>query len=279
MAMATMRLVKANDNPRNQVMTDLCLDQAAGIVRANPSTPFAADLVRDYDRYRGQLKPNKQAWLVVIATQVRDRQDQVQQPGLQLTDDFAALTAMFTTAVSRGKKFPKVVLRTPGGLPLCLALAGERSRYRGSLQVTDGGRYPDNVYYGRISPEGTWEGRDHSEVLDFLRAFAADPDGVTAEYGRLTGICCFCQADLTDERSILVGRGPVCSEKHGLPYPTHAEARAERPAPAADLPATGDGEEDELLTLDELLARVGAERVGDRYRLNLVRAGSERDDD
>ena len=49
-----------------------------------------------------------------------------------------------------------------------------------------------------------------------LKAFAADPETVAAQYGSLTGNCCFCGRKLTDDRSTNVGYGPVCADKFGL---------------------------------------------------------------
>lgn len=39
-----------------------------------------------------------------------------------------------------------------------------------------------------------------------------------AAFGKLYGICIFCSRDLTDERSIAMGYGPVCAENHNLPW-------------------------------------------------------------
>lgn len=39
-----------------------------------------------------------------------------------------------------------------------------------------------------------------------------------AEFGQLYGICMFCWSELTDERSIEVGYGPICASKRGLPW-------------------------------------------------------------
>lgn len=41
---------------------------------------------------------------------------------------------------------------------------------------------------------------------------------VASEYGHATGVCMFCARDLTDERSIEVGYGPVCAGHHDLPW-------------------------------------------------------------
>lgn len=227
------RRVTANNNPKNSVMTDLNLAQAVEVVRANPSTSFAADLVAAYDRYRDKLHGNKAAWLLVIGQQVLDRRNAAPAPvRTALTADFAGLTAIFTRALASGKKYPKIALRTAGGLPLVLSLAGERSRYAGAVNVTDGGKYPDNVYYGRIEPNGAFAGRDPGpDVMGLLLRFAADPQGVAAAYGRETGECCFCQAELTDERSVLQGYGPICAERHGLPWGERPDRLPAQPVP------------------------------------------------
>lgn len=39
-----------------------------------------------------------------------------------------------------------------------------------------------------------------------------------AAFGQLYGICMYCWSELTDERSIEVGYGPVCADKRGLPW-------------------------------------------------------------
>jgi hypothetical protein len=51
---------------------------------------------------------------------------------------------------------------------------------------------------------------------------AATGRPITAEqaaaFGHLTGQCVFCARELTDQRSIDVGYGPVCAGKNGLPW-------------------------------------------------------------
>lgn len=39
-----------------------------------------------------------------------------------------------------------------------------------------------------------------------------------AQFGALYGICCNCARDLTDERSIAAGYGPVCAANNGWPW-------------------------------------------------------------
>lgn len=42
-------------------------------------------------------------------------------------------------------------------------------------------------------------------------------------FGKTHAFCVFCARDLTDQRSLAVGYGPTCADKHGLPYPTLEE--------------------------------------------------------
>ncbi len=51
-----------------------------------------------------------------------------------------------------------------------------------------------------------------------LVEFIESPSTVAARYGRLTGRCCFCSKELTDERSVSAGYGPVCAIKFGLEW-------------------------------------------------------------
>lgn len=39
-----------------------------------------------------------------------------------------------------------------------------------------------------------------------------------AQFGALYGVCCNCARDLTDERSIAAGYGPVCAANNGWPW-------------------------------------------------------------
>lgn len=41
---------------------------------------------------------------------------------------------------------------------------------------------------------------------------------IASEYGHATGVCMFCARDLTDDRSIEVGYGPVCAGQRDLPW-------------------------------------------------------------
>ena len=96
--------------------------------------------------------------------------------------------------------------------------AGPKSSNPGSVNVTDGAKYPGNVWYGRISPRGEfYRGAACDEpIAKIVDSFAADPIGFVEEFGRKSGVCAFCTKRLTDERSVGIGYGPTCAKKWGL---------------------------------------------------------------
>lgn len=155
--------------------------------------------------------------------------------------DLSRITAMFDTA-RQHLRFPAIVLDG-----FRVNVAGDRAREPGSLTVTSverthpsrfAGRGMTRQYFGRVTRAGVWEpSRGTPEGLGArLSAFAADPVGQAAEYGRLHGACCFCNRPLRDERSTAVGYGPDCAEHFGLPWGTRS-APVSGPAPLA--PHTG----------------------------------------
>lgn len=116
-------------------------------------------------------------------------------------------------------KYPKIRL-TAGGDPLHFQLAGDRAKIPGSVNITDGAGYPDNVWYGRIMPDGDLQlSRSATDTVKrVVEALAKDPEHTVAAYGRRFGICSCCGRELTDERSVSKGYGPVCAEHWGLPW-------------------------------------------------------------
>lgn len=144
-------------------------------------------------------------------------------PALHTLPSVAGVVALLNVAKAAGLKFPKLWLQLPDGTPLRISVAGDRSRTPGFLMLTDGGPFEDNRYFGRISPAGDLElGRDAPRVKDqlvaLLERLAANPAQVAADFGHLTGNCCFCARKLADERSTAVGYGQTCAKKFGLPW-------------------------------------------------------------
>jgi hypothetical protein len=177
---------------------------------------FAASLI-SAAQSRGSLSPKQEHWAQVLVDRALNPQP---APTPVAVVDVSGIVSLLVGAQSR-LKWPKVRLATDSGQRVVLSLAGERSRYRGDVMVTDGGPFGDNVYFGRITAEGGAVVASASltdEVRHLLIAFAADPAGVGAAIGKRFGHCCFCSRTLETKESLHVGYGPVCAGNYGLPW-------------------------------------------------------------
>lgn len=127
-------------------------------------------------------------------------------------------------------KFPAIVLSVQQGQRIELfrfSLAGERARFPGSINITSYEKNPatgQRNFFGRVHRDGHLESHENADaqilslVIQAVKKFAADPVGVAAAHGRLTGHCCFCHKRLTDERSTAVGYGKICASHFGLSW-------------------------------------------------------------
>lgn len=137
--------------------------------------------------------------------------------------DLSAINALFDRA-SQHLKFPAIVMSVPAANMLMrINVAGLSARFPGSLNVTSGEKPIEGMkraWYGRVMKDGAYtpSAGAHSAIVERLRAFAADPAGIAAEHGKLTGRCCFCNRHLQDERSTAVGYGAICADHYGLAW-------------------------------------------------------------
>ena len=116
-------------------------------------------------------------------------------------------------------KYPKLSFKMPDGRPLRLSRAVMRAKYPNSINVTDGGKYKENIWYGRIVDGEFQLSRNADEdVVKFLSSLAENPSEFAAEYGVKSGCCCFCNKELTTIDSVTVGYGPVCAKNWSLPW-------------------------------------------------------------
>jgi hypothetical protein len=142
---------------------------------------------------------------------------------------------LLETARDNGLRWPKIRLQTPvgkdgaDGEKLVLSLAGPKARFPRTVNLTDGGRYSENVWYGRIHTNGRLEeGRGMTgAVRTLLITLAGDPAGTAQVHGALTGNCCFCGRELTTKESVGAGYGPVCASKWRLPWGAETAAQYE----------------------------------------------------
>lgn len=235
-------------------------DEAAAqyIIDGDRPSNFGLDLARKV----GRLSPRQRPWLHKIATDmVRSTEREValdDAPNyvdiVELFDRAAA--ARIASAVEAGKtlEHPRLFVKLASVRLKWLT----RGRFPGSVGVlgaekTEAGDWgPTYPWYGRIYASGLFEASDKCPdgVRAVLESFNENPSFVAANYGKLHNECCFCEAELTDARSVLTGYGAKCASNYGLPYCElslkDAEAEVERQKDAA---LDGDDDE-ETMTLD-----------------------------
>ncbi len=188
---------------------------------------FLTSLLSNASRYQN-LTPKQEDWVDRLTLRGINARDGIVEPRRTVdVGSFEGVIGLFNTAKEH-LKFPKISLmlnpRKEDEQAIVLSLAGQRSKNAGSVYITDGRPYGDNKYFGRISPDGKWdpsrqvEGTLMTSLVALLTALGKEPAKVAGEHGRLMGNCCFCRKGLTDERSTMVGYGPVCAENYGLPW-------------------------------------------------------------
>jgi hypothetical protein len=116
--------------------------------------------------------------------------------------DLSPIRTMFETARANGKKTP--IYRAAG---LIINRAPDSGKNPGALYVKD----EAGMYLGKIL--GT---QYTGKPAPALAAIAADPRGEAIRYGKTTGTCSCCGAELTNGKSIALGIGPICASKWGL---------------------------------------------------------------
>ncbi len=155
---------------------------------------------------------------------VMDAETPVQpKPQLNVAYEAPELSKLVDLLDAAGKvlKKPSITLQLANGNPIRISRCPDNhKKCPGQLYVAAPGY--GSTYYGRVTREGVMvPARDYSPEVDaLLHRLQSDPAQVAAEYGKLTGRCCFCNLTLTDERSTRVGYGPVCAKNFGLPWTT-----------------------------------------------------------
>ena len=162
------------------------------------------------------LSPAQTFWVSKLVEEAK-----APKPEAVAVGDMGGLIALFATAAKVLKR-PKIRLAM-GADPVVLSVAGAGSKNPGSINITDGGPFGDNVWYGRVDESGCWHPSKSglaasAALVPLLTAMALEPAKVAGEYGRLTGSCCFCGRGLDDKRSTEVGYGPICAGKYNLPW-------------------------------------------------------------
>ena len=182
-------------------------------------TDFAHSLIAQYDQ-RGDLSGRQWPYVHKFAMDLDAAP--VAAPAVEDLNLHGIVDLLDRAAAAgQGKplKNPKIVVSIDG-VDIKLSLAGDRARKPGTVNVTDLGSYGNNTWYGRILRDGKLEpSRNMTEaVRERLIALNVNPVGFAAEYGRLTGNCCFCNSGLKTPESTEAGYGPTCADNWGLPW-------------------------------------------------------------
>lgn len=194
-------------------MTDA---EAAEVLAGMTWSDFAQDLAQlGPDKWSERQRP----WAHKLAN---DQATKPAKPAKSKKPTGPAYTFPRTAAMlgRAGESLTYPTIRVTDWLHLTLMTGG---RNEGTITITDGGKYPDNEFYGRMELDGSWNPTRNTpdRVTEALKAFEADPEGEALAYGRETGACCFCRRELTNEGSVSVGYGPICAGHYGLPHPSN----------------------------------------------------------
>jgi hypothetical protein len=84
-------------------------------------------------------------------------------------------------------------------------------KWGGFVFVRDAAAYGEGNRYGLQAPGQAYRG----QIVEQLKAIAADPEAAAVAYGRLTSVCSRCGRPLEDEASVARGIGPVCAKLNG----------------------------------------------------------------
>ena len=103
-----------------------------------------------------------------------------------------------------------------------------RNRFDWVARIDNGNQLVERAYpSGRVPT---------AAEIQLVQRFDRDLAGTAGSTGRLSGNCCFCGRDLTDQRSTRVGYGPVCARHYNLTWGdtvrTNRRASTSTPAPA-----------------------------------------------
>ena len=187
------------------------------LVEAN-DRKFAGDLVKYFGKHGG-LTDKQAKWVPKLIERAVCGTEETE---VNVGSAFQVIIELFNKAAEH-IKYPKITLNTGFHKKVVqLSLAGSKSKYKGCIQVTDGRKFGENTWYGRITPEGIWvqsnQGNDEERkaVLKTLRALGNNTISTVSAYGKETGYCCFCNSQLTDEKSVAAGFGPVCANNYNL---------------------------------------------------------------
>jgi len=192
-------------------------------------SPFANSLI-DQNATRNRLSDKQWDWVHFLVAKHEGRFDEgesVQLPNIYRFMYECRQRALHDMSGLQRPKF-EIVVDDDNRVALKYLTKGKTPD---AIAVTSHLKFDEGQFWGRISkdPPHVFKSRNcPATAIDLLRRIEVDPETVIADLGRATGNCCFCQAPLTDERSIMAGCGPTCAQNYRVWYPTQAECATRR---------------------------------------------------
>lgn len=227
----------------NEYLHNLTVVASAPVMESR-STGLAASIPAAYSRNKRDAEYAANRAEMIASRAAAKAAEELARASIQTeVGDFRAVISLMRGDAQDSKiRFPKIRLQLENGTPVILAIAGAGARQPGTINLSNGGEFgtPENVWFGRVTPEGRYEPNSKTDwstkqpqvsvqtatsVAALLSLLATDPVGVAARYGKLTGQCCMCSKALTDARSAHVGYGKKCAQNVGWYYPTAADMK------------------------------------------------------
>ena len=140
---------------------------------------------------------------------------------------FDKVVALFKTA-EKDRDFVRVVLPLHKSPKTQLVLQLAKTTLMGFWQIEINIKAygsGDFIYYGVIDeeavlrPSSALRQTDRDEkryVWQLLCRLRDNPSAVLSTLGKETGVCCYCNRELTDEKSVRAGFGPRCAKRFNL---------------------------------------------------------------
>ena len=180
-----------------------------------PTFGFAASMLGAINQWGGLTPGQNEAVKRCIAKDAERKIEAVARAEAAPVADQAGVDRLklaFDTAIEyarakgRGLKMPRITIGN-----MTISPAKTTSSNPGALYVKNGSEYLGKVQNGRFFGVRTCTEVQEKQVL----AFIADPKAAAIAYGIETGVCCICNATLTNKVSIEAGIGPICATKFG----------------------------------------------------------------
>lgn len=134
------------------------------------------------------------------------------------------MSGLITFLKNATVKRPKLRLTFDHGRPLAVSIGKAGSKWAGFIFLDDGENFDNKTNYGMIKPSGEFvpsralTPSAMEALVKVLAAMANNPEQAAAQFGKLTGSCCFCNQPLSNPRSLEVGYGETCASSFNLPW-------------------------------------------------------------